>query len=301
MNELEHLVLAQNQLGETPIWVPEENALYWVDWGGGPTCRFEPATGKFTTYPVSPPVTALARRAGGGWIVIAQNGLYEWNPKTNEYKLIVGSPEPARPEICYNDCAVDRQGRLLVGTVNMQNVFAPEGSLYRLDPDGSLHELDTGYATANGLGISPDGRTVYVTDMRHHQIMSLDYDTVRGTVNNRRIFASVPEEEGMPDGLIVDAEGFVWSGHWAGWKLTRYSPDGKIERQIHFPVQHVISFAFGGADLDELFVTTACWGLSEEERKQQPWAGDLFRVKTGLKGLVEPAFAEKPSFQALLE
>jgi sugar lactone lactonase YvrE len=291
MNEPEHLIPAQNQLGETPIWAPEENALYWVDWGGGDTCRFEQSTGKFTTFPVSLPVTALARRASGGWIAIAQNGLYEWDPKTNGYNLRVGPPEPGKPEICYNDAAVDRQGRLLVGTVNMQDVFAPDGSLYRLDPDGSLHQLDTGYATANGLGVSPDGRTVYVTDMRHHQIVALDYDTVKGTVCNRRLFARVPDEEGMPDGLIVDAEGFIWSGHWAGWKLTRYDPDGKVERQIRFPVQHVISFAFGGKDLDELFVTTAWWGFNEEERKRQPWAGDLFHVNTGVKGLVEPGFA----------
>ena len=95
----------------------------------------------------------------------------------------------------------------------------------------------------------------------------------------------------MPDGLIVDAEGFVWSGHWDGWKLTRYDPEGQIDRQIHFPVQHVISFAFGGKDLDELFVTTAQWGFSDEDRKRQPCAGDLFRVMPGVKGLIEPAFA----------
>jgi sugar lactone lactonase YvrE len=292
MNEPEHLVPAQNRLGETPIWAPEENALYWVDWGGGPTCRFEPGTGAFTTFPVSLPVTALARRAAGGWVAIAQNGLYEWDPKTNLYKLLVGQPRPENPDICYNDGAVDRQGRLLVGTVDNGDVFAPHGSLYRLDPDGSLHELDTGYATANGIGVSPDGRTVYVTDMRHHQIVVLDYDTVKGTASNRRLFARVPDEEGMPDGLIVDAEGFVWSGHWDGWRLTRYDPDGAIERQIRFPVQHVISFAFGGRDLDELFVTTSCWDFDEEQRKRQPWAGDLFRLRTGIIGLVEPAFGE---------
>jgi sugar lactone lactonase YvrE len=290
MNEPEHIVAAQNQLGETPIWAPEENALYWVDWGGGPICRFEPATGKFTTFPMNLPVTALARRASGGWIAIAQNGLNEWDAKTNEYKLIFGQPEPDKPEICFNDAVVDRQGRLLVGTVNMQDVFAPDGSLYRLDPDGLLHKLDTGYATANGLGVSPDGKTVYVTDMRHHQIMVLDYDISLGTVSNRRVFARVPDDEGMPDGLIVDAEGYVWSGHWGGWKLTRYNPNGIREREIRFPVEHVISFAFGGKDLNELFVTTAWWGYSDEERKQHPLAGDLFRVKPGVKGLVEPAF-----------
>lgn len=293
MNEIEHVVSAQNKLGETPIWAPEENALYWVDWGGRPTCRFESATGEFTTYPVSLPVTALARHSDGGWIAITQAGLYKWNPKTDEYKLVVWRPAPDKPQICYNDGAVDRQGRLLVGTVNMQDPFAPDGSLYRLDPDSSLHQIDTGYATANGIGVGPDGRTVYVTDMRHHQIIALDYDTLNGTVSNRHVFACVPENEGMPDGLIVDAEGFIWSGHWAGWKLTRYDPDGKIERQIQFPVQHVISFAFGGKDLDELFVTTAWWDLSDEQRKQQPWAGDLLRVHTGIRGLVEPAFAGK--------
>lgn len=291
MNEMEHLVPSHNKLGETPIWAPEEKALYWVDWGGRPTCRFEPATEKFTTFPVSLPVTALARRASGGWIAIALQGLYTWEPNTNEYKLILGPPEPDKPEMCYNDAAVDRQGRLLVGTVNMQDPFAPDGSLYRLDPDCSLHKLDTGYATANGIGVSPDGRTLYVADQRHNQIIALDYDTLNGTVSNHRLFACIPENEGMPDGLIVDAEGFVWSGHWAGWKLTRYDPDGRIERQISFPVRHVISFAFGGRDLDELFVTTAWWDLNEEEQKQQPWAGDLLRVNTGIKGLVEPAFA----------
>ncbi|MEO8354496.1 MAG: SMP-30/gluconolactonase/LRE family protein [Chloroflexota bacterium] len=291
MNELEHLVASQNKLGETPIWAPEENALYWVDWGGRPTCRFEPATSRLTTFPVSLPVTALVRRASGGMIAIAFQGIYGWEPKTNEYTLIVGPPEADNLDMCYNDAAVDRQGRLLVGTVNMKDPFIPDGSLYRLDSDGSFHKLDTGYATANGIGVSPDGRTVYVTDMRHHQIMALDYDTVNGTVSDRRLFACVPQEDGMPDGLIVDAEGFVWSGHWAGWKLTRYDLDGKVERQISFPVQHVISFAFGGRDLDELFVTTAWWDLNEEERKQQPWAGDLIRVNTGVRGLVEPSFA----------
>ena len=193
--------------------------------------------------------------------------------------------------MCYNDAAVDRQGRLLVGTVNMQDPFTPDGSLYRLDPDGSLHKLDTGYATANGIGVSPDGRTVYVADQRHSQIIVLDYDTVNGTVSNHRLFACLPDGEGMPDGLIVDAEGFIWSGHWDGWRLTRYDPDGRIERQVRFPVQHVISFAFGGRDLDELFVTTSSWDFGDEEKKQQPWAGDLLRLRPGAKGLVEPAFA----------
>ena len=297
MNEIEHIISSQNRLGETPIWSPKENALYWADWGGEPTCRFEPDTGKFTTFPVNLPVTALARHTDGNWIAITQAGIYQWDPKADDYRLLYGRAEPDKPEICYNDAAVDRQGRLLVGTVNMQDPFLPEGSLYRLDLDGSLHRLDTGYATANGIGLSPDGQTVYVADQRHWQNSALDYDTLTGTVSNRRVFARLAEEEGMPDGLIVDAEGFIWNGHWNGWKLTRHDPDGKIERQIRFPVQHVISFAFGGRELDQLFVTTASWGFGDEERKRQPWAGDLFRVQTGVRGLVEPAFVGKSILQ----
>jgi sugar lactone lactonase YvrE len=291
MNEPQHLVPAQNRLGETPIWVPEENALYWVDWGGEPTCRFVPGTGKFTTFPVGPPVTALARRVSGGLIAIAQDGIYGWDPKSNEYSLIIGQPNPDKPQMIFNDAAVDRQGRLLVGTVNMDDPFSPVGSLCRLDPDGSFHELDTGYATANGIGFSLDSRTVYVADQRKWEIIALDYDPENGMTSNRRVFASISEAEGQPDGLIVDAEGFIWNGHQGGWKLTRYAPDGKIERQIRFPVENVISFALGGQDLDELFVTTAAWGFDEEKRKQQPQAGDLFRVKTDVKGLLEPEFA----------
>lgn len=285
-----NLVPAQNRLGETPIWNPEEKALYWVDWGGMPSCRYEPSTGRLKTFPVSESITAIARRGSGGWIAVAQNGLFAWDDKSNNYKLLVGPPDQENPDIGFNDCAVDRQGRLLVGTTNMQDGFSPEGSLYRLDPDHSLHKLDGGYATANGIGISPDGKTVYVTDMRHHQIIALDYDIETGTVYNRRIFAKVSEEEGMPDGLIVDSEGYVWSGHWAGWKLTRYDPDGKVERQIEFPVQHVISFAFGGENLDELYVTTASWGFSDKEKAEQPLAGNLFLLRPEVKGLIEPAF-----------
>jgi sugar lactone lactonase YvrE len=299
MIEPKHLLPVQNRLGETPIWEPDENVLYWVDWGGMPLHRYSPEGEKSASFPMDLPVTALARKGPGKLIAIAQQGIYEWDTVKNIMNLISGPPNPKKPDICFNDGAVDRQGRLLVGTVNMQDVFAPEGSLYRLDPEGSLHELDGGYATANGIGVSPDGKKVYVTDMRHHQIIHYDYDTQAGTVRNRRIFARVPEEEGMPDGLIVDAEGFVWSGHWAGWRLTRYDPDGKIERQIRFPVQHVISFAFGGKDLDVLYVTSAWWGMSEDERKAQPFAGDLFCLRPGVQGMVEPVFSEKPIVLAL--
>ena len=291
MSQPQHFLEVRNRLGETPIWSPEDNALYWVDWSAGLICRVEFEDKNFSAFSTELPITALARRANGGWLALAQAGIYAWDPQTNQFDLVYGPPEPDNPDICYNDCAVDRQGRLLVGTVDMDDPFRPTGSVYRLDPDCTLHKIDTGYATANGIGLSPDGKTLYVAAQRQNQIIVLDYDPESGSASNRRVFATIPEEEGMPDGLIVDAEGFVWNGHWAGWKLTRYTPDGKVDRTIQFPVEHVISFAFGGKDLRTLLVTTAWWGFDEEKRKEQPLAGDLFSIQTDAKGLVEPAFA----------
>ncbi len=287
--EVEHVLPMQHRLGESPIWIPEEGALYWIDWEKS-VCRFYPETGERQVFEVDVPITALARRGSGGWIIVAQTGLHFWDPQTEELDFIT-QPDAENPHIRFNDSAVDRQGRLLVGTFNAEDLEAPDGSLYRLDPDGSKHKLDTGFATANGLAVSPDGETFYLTDMRHSLIYAYDYDPTTGAVSNRCPFVRVPKDAGLPDGLIVDSEGFVWSAHWGGWKITRYNPSGEIEREIRLPVENVTCFAFGGQDLDELYVTTAWYGFTDEQREAQPRAGDLFRVKTDVRGLVEPEFA----------
>ena len=290
MSEIERVAAVQDEVGETPIWIPEEQALYWIDVEGKRVHRLDPATRQVQTFAVDFPITALARRASGGWITAAKTGLYFWDHRTNRSQFIV-DPEAANPDVRFNDGAIDRQGRFLIGTLNQKDLNAPDGSLYRLDPDGSIRKLDTGLAVANGIGLSPDGRTLYVTDMFHSRILAYDYDAGRGTVSRRRIFASVPADTGLPDGLIVDSAGFVWSAHWGGSRITRYDPDGKIERQVKMPVANPTCMALGGRNLDELYVTTAWFMLTGEERKAQPMAGDLFRIKTDVTGLAEPAFA----------
>jgi sugar lactone lactonase YvrE len=285
----EQLVASQNEVGETPMWIPEEKALYWIDSEGPRVYRWD-QSGERRTYDPGFPITALLRRAAGGWVAAAKDGLYTWNHDTGESRFLC-NPMEGQPDLRFNDAIIDRQGRLLAGTMNQRDLEAPDGALYRIDPDGSSQELDTGLAVANGIGLSPDGETVYVTDMFHGRILAYDYDTKAGKVDNRRIFATVPGDQGLPDGLIVDAEGFVWSAHWAGWRVTRYTPGGEIERQISLPTANVTCMAFGGEDLNELFITTAWFMLSEEDRNAQPMAGDLFRIVTDVKGLVEPAFA----------
>ncbi len=287
---VEHVLSCGNEVGETPIWIPEEQALYWIDIEGIEIQRLDPATGEVESWTPPVPVTALARgSAPGRWLLATKEGLYDWNQADNTASLIV-DPCADAPALRLNDGVVDRQGRFLVGTLNQEDFFAPDGALYCLGTDRQMTELDTGYAVANGIALSPDGCTLYVTDMFQSRIEAYDYDPATGTPSNRRTFATVPEADGYPDGLIVDAAGFVWSAHWGGSRVTRYAADGTIERTVELPVSNVTCMAFGGPDLTDLYITTAWFMLSEEEREAQPQAGDLFRVRTDIQGLVEPCF-----------
>lgn len=287
---VELVVPVQDLAGETPIWIPEEDAVYWIDLGDPKVHRYEPATGETREWTLDVPITALARRGKGQWILATKTGLYFWDQEENKTTFIV-DPESENPDVRFNDGSIDPRGRFLIGTLNDQDLNAPDGSLYRLDPDLSIHKLDTGYAVANGIGFSPDGGTLYVTDMFNSRILAYDYDLDAGTVSGRRVFVDVPEDAGWPDGLIVDQDGFIWSAHWNGWRVTRYDPEGKIEREVKLPVANVTCMAFGGKDLNVLYMTTAWFMLSDEERAAQPQAGDLFRVETDVKGRLEPEFA----------
>lgn len=289
MNVVEHLLGVGNEVGETPIWIPNEQVLYWIDVEGPCVHRLIPATGEVKTWNVDFPITTLARQANGKWITASKTGPYFWDQETNKSTFIT-DPVADMPDVRFNDGSIDHQGRFLIGTLNQKDLTAPDGALYRLDGDNSIHKLDTGLAVANGIGFSPDGKTVYVTDMFHSQILAYDYDTIEGIVSNRREFVTVPTEEGWPDGLIVDEEGYIWSAHWNGWKISRYDPSGKRAREIKLPVANVTCLAFGGEQMNELYITTAWFMLSDQQRQEQPLAGDLFRIKTDVKGLAEPMF-----------
>ena len=290
---VEHVLAIGNEVGETPIWIPEEQALYWIDIEGKRVFRLAPATGAVQSWDPGVPVTALARRAGGGWVLATKVGIYLWSPASGPATFLV-NPVADRPGIRFNDAAVDRQGRLLAGSMNERDLYAPDGALFRIDPDGAVTRLDEGYAVANGIGLSPDGHTLYVTDMFHGRILAYDYDPGPGTASGRRTFATVPAADGLPDGLIVDSEGCVWGAHWAGARVTRYDPAGSIERVIRLPVPMVTCMGFGGPDLTDLYVTTAWFTLDAAARQANPQSGDLFRVRTGIRGLPEPEFGALP-------
>ena len=290
MGRLEHYLPAQNEMGETPIWVPEERALYWVDIPTHTIFRVEPATGVKDSFKPDMPVRGLCRRAGGGWLLITDAGLAFWDPPSNSCEFIV-DPFAGKPDLQFNDGMIDRQGRLVTGSFNSARLEAPDGALFRLDADHGLHRLDNNLVLSNGIAVSPDGTTLYVSEMFANKITTYDYDSDTGTVTNRRVFVEIPKEAGMPDGLTVDSQGFVWAAHWGGWRVTRYDPAGKLEREIRLPVELVTCIGFGGENLDELYITSAWYNLSESQRKGQPLAGDLFRITTDVRGIVEPGFA----------
>lgn len=286
MSEVEHVLAAGDELGEGPIWSKKEQALYWVDIDGHRYHRFQPATGQHEVFDVGMLVSAIAFRASNGLAMATGEGLAFWDPQGQSLRII-GDPEAGKPDARFNDGGVDRQGRFWVGTMSRG---APTSSLYRLDPDLSLHRMESGIGISNGIGWSPDNRTMYFTDSFPRMIYAYDFDPTTGAIDNRRPFVHAPDEEGVPDGLTVDCEGYVWSARWGGWKVTRYDPTGQVERKIWMPVQHPTSCTFGGARLDELYITSAKAPLNEAQREEQPLAGDLFRLHVEVKGLEEPEF-----------
>lgn len=285
MSEVELILDAKNILGEGPQWSVEEQAFYWVDIMENCFYRYDPATGQQQRYDVGQPVGTVVLRASGGFVLALKHGLAFYDEEHGLRTIV--DPESDKPETRFNDGKCDRSGRFWAGTMGSNN---PVGSLYRLDTDLTLHRMVTGVTISNGLGWSPDNTIMYYTDSPTHKIYAYDYDAATGAIENRRIFAETPEDEGVPDGLTVDSDGFVWSARWDGWKITRFDPAGRVEREIPVPAQRVTSCVFGGADLDELYITTASIGLPSDMLEGQPHAGGVFRLKAGVKGLPEPAF-----------
>ena len=195
--------------------------------------------------------------------------------------------EPDRPGNRLNDGKADARGRLWVGSMDDAEE-APAGSLYRIDPDGAVSRVDEGYTVANGPALSPDGRTIYHTDSAARTVYAFDVGR-DGSLSGKRAHIRFSEGDGYPDGMTCDAEGGLWIAHWDGGRVSRFLPDGRLDRAIPLPVSRVTSCVFAGPDLDRLFVTTASHGRPEE-----PLAGALFECAPGVRGLPPGRFGPPP-------
>ena len=275
-------------LGEGPNWSHAEGVLYWVDIQRPAIFRFDPALGQTGHWPMPRPIGCAAPARSGRLVYADSDGFGCLNVQDGSIAPIADT-EKDNPGNRFNDGKVDRKGRFWAGTVD-RNFCKPLGSLYRLDTDGSVRQMATGIICSNGLGWSPDDRIMYFTDSTAGIIWAYEFDLESGSLGDRRVFATFQTDKGLPDGLTVDTEGFVWSAIWDGWRMIRLAPDGTIDRIVEMPVQRPSSCTFGGADFRTLFITSACVELGWAALKAGPLAGALFALTTEVAGLPETPF-----------
>lgn len=280
---------ARARLGEGPLWHPGEQALYWVDITAPALRRLDPASGRDESWPLPAAIGCFAFREAGGLVVALQTGLALLDPASGALTPLV-RPAQEPPGNRFNDGKCDRAGRFFAGTMDDAEA-ACTGALYRLDPDLSLHHMRGDVFISNGLGWSSDDRVMYFTDSPRREIRAYDYDIATGAMTGERVFARIAPDAGFPDGLCVDAEDHVWSAHWGGARLTRWRPDGTIERVVPMPVPQPTSCCFGGPGLATLYVTSARKGLDEAALAAYPLSGGVFALEPGVRGQPTAFFA----------
>lgn len=274
---------ARATLGEGALWHPVENKLYWVDIEGRVLHIFDPESGKDVTFPTGERVGTVVPIAGGGALVALQNGIHKINTGTGDMTLIT---DPIKnPEIRFNDGKCDPAGRFWVGTMALDSEKGA-AVLYRMDADQRVHQMLDNVTVSNGIAWSADKKTMYYVDTPTATVRAFDYDNETGAISNGRVVIRVAEGEGFPDGMTIDAEGKLWIAMWGGSGVARYDPlTGQLMEKIDVPAPHTTSCAFGGKNLETLYITTARTGLGEETLEKFPHSGALFAVKPGVKGV----------------
>ena len=272
------------KLGEGPVWRGE--SVSWVDIDLGSVHETDPDTGYDKVRHFGEPVGSAIPRLNGGLVTGMKNGVAFFDIDGVEERRVLIEVDDAQSRM--NDAKCDPAGRLFTGTMTQDD---RRSALYRIDPDGSVNSVFDGIGISNGLGWSPDGGLMYYVDSSTMRVDVIDYDPATGSVENRRPQVVFSEGGGIPDGLAVDSEGCLWIAFWDGWCVRRFDPDGALIRTVGLPVAHVTSCAFGGQQLDQLFVTSASAGLEDSVRPLQRLAGALFRVDPMVTGLPVSDFA----------
>lgn len=279
---------AQAELGEGPVWVAEQSALYWLDIHGKRILAYRPADGTAREWPCPLRLTALAPCTDGGFIAGSERGLVRLGGPGGPV-LPLAELEPDLPGNRCNDGKIDGRGRFWIGTMDDAEE-AHSGALYRFDPDRTWRRLAEGYGVTNGPTFSPDGAWMYHTDSAERIIYRFALSAT-GEPGAREVFLRFDPDHGFPDGMTTDAEGCLWVAFWDGWCLRRFTPEGELVQELDLPVQRPTSCAFGGEGLDQLFVTSARVGLSPTALAAQPEAGSLFACRVAVPGLPSPLFA----------
>lgn len=279
----------QASLGEGPQWDSRNEILYWVDILGKKLHAFDPETGENRTYQFDQYIGAVVLGKPGRFLLAMKNGIYQYDSQLNELTFIT-NPEADLPNNRFNDGKCDPAGRFWAGTMDLNGKMG-QGSLYRLDANNKMTRMLSNVSISNGLAWSPDRKYMYFIDTPTKQIVAFDYDDPSGDISNKRLAVQIPDDMGNPDGMTIDSDGMIWVAHWGGARVTRWNPQtGELLGQVKVPAKNVTSCTFGGKNLDELYITTAQNGLSEAELAEYPGSGELFKVKTNVKGMVSHRF-----------
>jgi sugar lactone lactonase YvrE len=266
----------QNTIGESPVWLDEPRVLAWVDAERHEVFRRAASDGRIDRRALPVPVTAIIPHRRGGWVVVTQDGLFR---SDDEFEDLIPIVDPAAhdPRTRLNDGVADPVGRVWTGSMSRGTVEEPIGRLYVVDVDGTVREVDDGFAVANGIALSSDGALLYASDMFHARIRVYRVDPASGAILERLPPIST-QGPGHPDGLAVDRHGMLWVAYWEGSRVEHLDPQGQVMASIELPVTQVTRPCLGGQDGRQLYVTTARYELDEAELARQPLAGAVFSM-----------------------
>lgn len=282
-------VPSHDLLGETPLWCGHTQSLLWLDVDQARLQRFHPASGRRDRFVFDAHFVGSLALCGPGQVLLALDlALHLFDLATGTLTLLC-QVEPADIDNRLNDGRCDSRGRFWVGTMDNQ-LSRPNGSCYRVDPDGRVERLFGDVIVSNTLAFSPDQRTMYFSDTRAYTTWAFDVDAASGSLSQRRVFADYSATRDRPDGACVDAEGGIWTAIFGGSRVLRYRPDGSLDRVLQVPTSNPTCLCLGGPDLQTLYVTTARKFLSDEQLQRQPLAGSVLALEVDVPGLPEQRF-----------
>lgn len=272
------------ELGEGAIWNYKTQELYWIDIEGKSLNIYNPETNKNSSLETPTRIGTVVPKNEDTVLIALEDGVYNMNLKTGKTSLFVDMTVPLKGRR-FNDGKCDPAGRFWVGSMHMQQKTG-EASLYTFDAYGNTEIKKDSVTISNGIVWTADKKTMYYIDTPTAQIKAFDYDNSTGAISNERIAVTVSENLGFPDGMTIDSEDMVWVGMWNGNAVIRFNPKtGEILQKIEVPAHNVTSCAFGGENLDTLYITSATVDMTDEEKKEFPLAGSVFKVKPGVTGV----------------
>lgn len=287
------IIDARCAVGESPVWHAEEQAWYWVDIPARRIWRLDHASGALRHWSAAEMVACIAPRASGGLIAGMETGVFglELQDDGSVRAGKLAAPSELAPGMRFNDGRTDRQGRFWAGTMWMDMAPAlPVGRLYSYTQAAGLSQpIESGLVTQNGLAWSPDGRTMYLSDSHptRRLVWAYDYDTDAGIPHKRRVFVDMNGYVGRPDGAAMDSDGCYWVAGNDGGSLLRFTPDGRLDRELALPFAKPSMPCFGGPQLDTMLVTS----IPAPGQQDDPLAGAVVLVRPGAQGVPEAAFA----------